>query len=166
MHDVHEHPEDDIRARFITVYNSLIPDRENILDDCRRMMEVLTDTSEIDGKIADLLQETEVVTGLTRKLIEENAVSEMDQSEFSRKYKGYEERYIAIRDKVEKLQEQNEQRKAQADSISAFTFEMHESDEPVMEFDSRFWLSVIDSVVVRHNGTLLFRFRNGMEIEG
>ena len=90
----------------------------------------------------------------------------MNQSEFSRKYKGYEDRYIAIRDKVEKLREQSEQRKAQADSISAFMFELHETDEPVTEFDSKLWLSVIDSVVVRHNGTLLFRFKNGIEIEG
>ena len=90
----------------------------------------------------------------------------MDQLEFSRKYKGYEDRYTAIRDKVEKLREQSEQRKAQADSISAFMFELHETDEPVTEFDSKLWLSVIDCVVVRHNGTLLFRFRNGMEIEG
>lgn len=153
-------------ARFIAAYNSIIPDRENILDDCRRMMEVLTDTTEIDNKIADLMQEAEVVTALTRKLIEENAANAMDQSEFSRKYKGYEDRYTAIRDKVEKLREQSEQRKAQADSISAFMFEMHETDEPVTEFDSKLWLSVIDSVVVRHNGILLFRFRNGMGIEG
>ena len=88
---------DDIRARFIAAYNSLIPDRENIIDDCRRMMDVLTDTTEIDGKIADLLQEAEVVTGLTRKLIEENASNAMDQAEFSRKYNGYEDRYTAIR---------------------------------------------------------------------
>lgn len=76
------------------------------------------------------------------------------------------EQYAAIRDKVEKLREQSEQRKVQADSISAFMFELYETDEPVTEFDSKIWLSVIDSVVVRHNGTLLFRFRNGMEIEG
>lgn len=130
------------------------------------MMEVLTDTTEIDSKIADLLDEAEIVTGLTRKLIEENAVSAMDQSEFSRKYKGFEDRYTAIRDKVGKLREQSKQRKAQADSISAFLFELHETDEPIAEFDSKLWLSVIDSVVVRHNGKLLFRFRNGMEIEG
>lgn len=129
-------------------------------------MEVLTDTTEIDNKIADLMQEAEIVTGLTRKLIEENAVSTMDQSEFSRKYKGFEDRYTAIRDKVEKLRDQSEQRKAQADSISAFMFEIHETDEPIAEFDGKLWLSVIDSVVVRHNGKLLFRLRNGMEIEG
>ena len=119
------------------------------------MMEVLTDTTEIDNKIADLMQEAEVVTGLTRKLIDGNAANAMNQTEFSRKYKGFEDRYTAIRDKVEKLRNQSEQRKAQADSISAFMFEMHETDEPVTEFDSKLWTSVIDSVVVRHNGILV-----------
>ena len=75
-----------------------------------------------------------------------------------------EDRYTAIRDRSRNSCEQSEQRKAQADSISAFMFELHETDEPVVEFDSKLWLSVIDCVVVRHNGTLLFRFRNGMEI--
>lgn len=67
---------------------------------------------------------------------------------------------------MSKLQEQSKQRKAQADSISAFMFELHETDEPVTEFDSKLWSSVIDSAVVKHSGKLLFRFRNGMEIEG
>ena len=129
-------------------------------------MEVLTDTTEIDGRIADLRQEAEVVTGLTRKLIEENAANAMDQAEFSRKYKGFEDRYTGIKEKVEKLQQESEQRKAQADSISAFMFELHETDEPVIEFDSKLWLSVIDNVLVKENGKLLFRFGNGMEIEG
>jgi len=158
--------EDDIKVRFIAAYNSLIPDKVNTLDDSRRMMDVLTDTTEIDRKIAHLLQEAEVVKGLTRKLIEENAAKSMDQAAFSRKYKGYEDRYNGLKEKVEKLQQESEQRKAQADSISAFMFELHETDEPVTEFDSKLWISVIDSAVVKHNGKLLFRFRNGMEIEG
>ena len=78
----------------------------------------------------------------------------------------YEDRYNGIREKVEKLQKQSKQRKTQADSISALMFELHETDEPVIEFDSKLWISVIDSVLVKHNGKLLFRFRNGMEIEG
>lgn len=158
--------EEDVKDRFLNAYNSLMPNRDNILDDCRRMMEVLTDTTEIDNEIEDLLREAEVVTGLTRKLIEENAASAMSQTAFSEKYKGYEDRYTAIKDKVEKLREQSEQRKAQADSISAFMFELHETDEPVTEFDSKLWTSVIDSVLVKRNGKLVFKFRNGMEIEG
>ncbi len=90
----------------------------------------------------------------------------MDQATFSRKYKGYEDRYNGFKDKVEELQQESKQRKAQADSINAFMFELHETDEPVTEFDSKLWISVIDSAVVKHSGKLLLRFRNGMEIEG
>ncbi len=71
-----------------------------------------------------------------------------------------------MRKKVEKLRAQKEERQAQADSISAFMFELHELDQPVTVFDDKLWLSVIDIVVVRNNGTLVFRFRNGMEVEG
>ena len=158
--------EEDIKKRFITVYNGLIPSRDNILDDCRCMLDVLTDTTEIDRKIADFAQEAEVVAGLTKKLIEENASNVMSQTEFNKKYKSYEERYTSIRDKTAKLQEQSKQRKDQADSIGAFIFELHEIENPITTFDNKLWISVIESITVKNNGTLLFRFRNGMEIEG
>lgn len=135
------------------------------MDDCRLMMDTLTDTSEIDADIAGLLGKAEKVAGLTRKLIEEKASNGMDGDEFGRRFKGYEDRCAVIKDKVEKLREQSEQRKSQADSISAFMHELYETGEPVKEFDGRLWLSVIDSVVVKRNGKLLFRFRNGMETE-
>ena len=113
----------------------------------------------------ELLREAEVITELTRKCIEENATAAQSQEDFNAKYNAYEQRYEAVRKKVEKLQAQKEERQVQADSISAFMFELHETDEPVMVFDEKLWLSVIDFVTVRHDGTLVFRFRNGMEVE-
>lgn len=158
--------EDDIKARFIKAYNSIIPDRETILDDCRMMMDLLTDTTEIDDKISNLMQEAEVITELTRKLIEDNAEKSMSQSEFYKKYNDYEYRFNEIKNQIEKLEKKGEQRKAKADSISAFVFELHETNEPVSEFDSKLWTSVIENVLVKSNGKLLFKFRNGLEVEG
>ena len=90
----------------------------------------------------------------------------MSQKECNKKYKSYEKRYIAIRDKTAKLQEQSKRRKDQADSIGAFMFELHETENPITEFDNKLWISIIESITVKKNGTLLFRFRNRMEIEG
>ena len=157
--------EDDIKARFLTAYNSLLPSRDGILSDCRMMYDALTDTTAIDAEMDELLSEAEVITELMRKCIEENASAAQSQEEFTAKYNGYEQRYEAVRKKVEKLQVQKEERRVQADSISAFMFELHELDEPVTVFDEKLWLSVIDIVTVRHDGTLVFRFRNGMEAE-
>ena len=65
-----------------------------------------------------------------------------------------------------KLQEQSKQRKDQADSIGALMFELHETENPITSFDNKLWISVIESITVKNNGALLFRFKNGMEIEG
>lgn len=130
------------------------------------MMEVLTNCTAIDSEIAELLREAEVITELTRKCIEENASSAQNQDEFNAKYKGYENRYESVKQKVEKLQRERDAKQVQADSISAFMFEFRETDEAVTEFDSKLWLAVIDTVLVRKDGSLAFRFKNGMEIEG
>lgn len=74
--------------------------------------------------------------------------------------------YESVKQKVEKLQRERDAKQVQADSISAFMFEFRETDEAVTEFDSKLWLAVIDTVLVRKDGSLAFRFKNGMEIEG
>ncbi|NLL91928.1 MAG: hypothetical protein GX222_05855 [Ruminococcaceae bacterium] len=84
----------------------------------------------------------------------------------NKRFKGYKEHCIDIQDKMSGLQKQSKNRKAQADSISAFMFELHETDESVTEFGSKLWTAVIDSVLVRKTGRLLFQFKNGMEVEG
>lgn len=157
--------EEDIKVRFISAYNSIISDKDSILDDCRQMMDTLTDTTELNGKIDELTSELEVIAGLTRKLIEEHATKAMNQDYFNKKYDEYDKRYNETIGKIDSLKEKSLQRKAQAESISAFMFELFDEDEILTEFDNKLWISAIDNVLVRRNGKLEFCFRNGMKIE-
>ena len=156
--------EEYIKARFLTAYNSLLPNRDGILDDCRIMLDTLTDCTAIDDEISKLHQEAEEVTSLTRLCIERNASSAQDQAVFNEQYHEYEQRYEGIRKKAEKLQEKKAQRQAQADSISAFMFALHELDEPITEFDDKLWLAVIENATVRQSGVMEFRLRNGQGV--
>lgn len=158
--------EEDIKARFLAAYNALLPDRDAILDDCRTMLEALTDCTAIDAELAELLREAEAITELTRRCIEENAVHAQSQEEYAERYHGYEERYEAVKRKVERLQEQRVERQEESDRISAFMFELHESNGPLTEFDNKLWLAIVDTVTVGADGKLVFRFRNGRKVVG
>ncbi len=157
---------EDIKARFLAAYNSLLTDRDAILDDCRTMLNALTDCTAIDAELAELLREAEVITELTRRCIEENASHAQSQEEYTERYRGYEERYETVKRKVERLQEQRTARREEADRIGAFMFELHENDTPLTEFDNKLWLAVVDKVTVKEDGRLIFRFRNGREVVG
>ena len=158
--------EQEIKSRFVSVINSLLPDKQALLEDCRLMQDALTDCTKIDEQLDALVQELEVIAGLTRKCIAENAAEVIDQGEYKKRYDGLNARYDTTREKIEALEKKKAARIGEADKIGAFMFEMLECDEPLDTFDERLWIAVIDHATVYHDGRIVFTFVNGMEAEG
>jgi len=158
--------EDEIKERFLKTYNALMLDRDQLLENGYIMQEALTDCTAIDGEMDALRQELEVVTELTRKCIEENSHRAQDQEEYTRRYDGYVRRYDAAKEKLKRLEQQKLERQAQANAMSVFLYGIQESTDCISEFDPKLWSAVVDTVVVHHDGRLVFKFTNGMEIEG
>ena len=125
-----------------------------------------TDCSAIDTELAELLREIDVVTELTRKCIEENAVNIQSQDEYLIRYNGYVERYDAAKEKIEVREQERTLRLARADAFDAFIRTVKELDTVPSEFDDKLWQKTIDTITVSKDGVLVFRFQNGMEIEG
>lgn len=53
----------------------------------------LTDCTGIDTEIESLLEEIDVVTGLTKRCIAENSQTAQNQEEYTARYNGFVERY-------------------------------------------------------------------------
>ena len=71
-----------------------------MLADCRLMQKVVSDCSDIDAKLNEFYQESEVIAELTKRCIEENSLQAINQEEYLKRYNGYCERY-------DSMQEQN-----------------------------------------------------------
>lgn len=158
--------EQEIKSRFISVINFLLPGKQALLEDCRLMQDALTDCTKIDEQLNALTEELEVVAALTRKCIAENAAEVIDQVEYKKRYDGLNDRYNITREKIEAMEKKKTSRIGEADKIGAFMFEMLERDEPLDTFDDRLWIAVIDHATVFHDGRIVFTFVNGMEAEG
>lgn len=156
--------EDDIKTRFLAAINSLITSKAPILDACRTMQKALTDCTEINAELDELLREMEVVSELTKRCIEDNSRTAQDQDKYTERYNGLVERFEIAKAKVERLQAKKAAREDEADSIGAFMFELMEYDEPITQFDERLWVFTIDIVTVHRDGRLVFKFRNGMKV--
>ena len=150
----------------MTAFNILWAEKAELIDNCRLIQKTLTDCTTLDAQIAELIEEIEVITELTKRCIAENSSNAQSQEEYNKKYNGYVERYEKTKAKVERLQGQREERIAKADGIGAFMFRLYELDEPPTEFDDQLWMQTIDKVIVHDDGRLVFIFKNGTEIEG
>ena len=76
------------------------------------------------------------------------------------------ERYHAAQDRLDELQKLKITRSFQDDVLECFMFEIKAIDNSLpLEFTDRFWNNQIDRVMVYHDGRMVFRFKNGTEVE-
>lgn len=156
--------EDDIKRLFLRAVAQLTDDREVMLETCRMIHDEYLNTDAIDTECAMLNDEIEIVSGLTKKLIAENATTAIPQDEYNRKYDALVERYHAAQDRLDELQKLRITRSFQADVLECFMFEIKAIDTTLpLEFTDRFWNNLIDRVTVYHDGQMIFRFKNGTE---
>ncbi len=156
--------EDQIKDYFVIALSTLIENREALLDDGRIVKDELSDCSGIDTKIDRVLPEMDVVTGLIKKCIEDNASQTLDQECYAKRYDGLVERYEALKDKHAGYMKEREERQFKADVLSGFLFEITELDCLDIAFDEKHWNMTIDYVTVYTDERLVFSFQNGSEI--
>ena len=156
--------EDFIKAKFLEAYNQLLPDRERLIEDCRVIQAALTDCTDIDREMQQLLEELEVVAELTKRCVDENSSTALDQGDYLARYNGLVERYEKTQDRVKELERKRTERMAKADAIGGFMFRLREMEQPLEYFDERLWLEVIDHVIVQRDEKLVFMFQNGTKV--
>lgn len=101
-----------------------------------------------------------MVTEPTKRCIAENSQTAQNQEDHAVRYNGFAERYEKAKAQLEQLRATKAARKAQAEAIGAFMFEMRELDT-INEFDEKFWLTIIDTVTVHADGRMTFKFHGG-----
>ena len=158
--------EDDVKRLFLRAVADLTEDREVLLETCRMIHDEYLNTDAIDTECTLLNDEIEVVSELTRRLIAENATTAIPQDEYNRKYDALVERFHTAQDRFDELQKLRITRSFQADVLECFMFEIKAIDTSLpLEFTDRFWNNQIDRVMVYHDGQMVFRFKNGTEVE-
>ena len=154
-----------IRDAFVAAFNSIIRNKAELIRNCQFVMERYTDCSDIDARQSRLDDELAVVTGLIQKWVAENAKTAQDTDAFMAKCREYAARYQELQAKVEALEEEKLIRQGRVKRFEIFLRALKKQHGDLTEFDKSTWLAVIDTVLVKPDGKLVFKFANGIEVE-
>ena len=152
------------KTRFLLAHNTLMADREGVIEGCRHIQAAFSDCSSVDAEIIELQREIEVVTELSRKAIYQNACTAQDQDDFNERNSGYLERHRAARERMEALEAEWRTRIGKAKMLESFIHDIKKSPLPIEEFCDKLWVSVVDKVTVGKDGEMTFSFRNGSNV--
>ena len=153
-----------IKQRFLNAFNALMGKREELLANCRLAQSYLCDCSEIDAELAELGQEIEVVTELSKKAIYENARVVVSQDEFNKRNNSYLERHRKVTERVTELERLRRERQGKLLMLDGFIRAMETRPLVLEKFDEKLWVVAIERVKVISDGGLRFIFKDGTEI--
>lgn len=138
--------------------------REEIIGDCRAVMEALVDSSAIEAELEAVSREKEVTAGLIQKLVDENATRKLDQHDYHKKYDGYVNQYAALESREDSLEKERERKEIQYDIFSGIIAGLEEVRELPVDFNEKLFHRLVDYATVHSDGRVVFTFRNGVEV--
>jgi len=157
--------EEELQRAFVDAFNSLITNKDEILQAHADIIEVLTDTADLDREQAKLQSEQAAVVGLIQECVEKNAHTALDQEEYLRRYGALLARYEAVKGGLARISDQRQERVAKRESILRFLNELRQRDSITEAFDEDLWNTTVETATVDCSGGIAFLFKNGTEIK-
>ena len=151
--------EEKIKEEFIKAFNNLVSNKDEVIRDCEEMILSIMDTKSLDSEIEKLREECDVIAGLTKSLINENARKAMDQYKYKQKYDFYIKRYDEIKNKLFRAEGKKQDLIDRKDKIQSFIGSLRAADRVLSEFDESIWSVMVEKVVVNVDGSLNFKFK-------
>lgn len=156
--------EEEVKNRFVKAYNTLLKDRSAYIEACVAIRDALCNTSAIETESEELLREMEIVAELTRKCISDNSSEAQDQREYEIRYNSYVERYEKAKARYDELTDALKEKQKKAAAIDCFISSLKKRDNLITVFDNKLFLTVVEKVIVKHDGILEFVFKNGTHV--
>jgi hypothetical protein len=140
-------------------------DRSEFISQHRAIMNELTDTADLERRIAKYIEECDVVAGLIRRAVEENASAAVDPADYDDRYNALVARYEAAKEKHEAAAREKRSRELRRAQAAAFFAEVEARDGLLAGFDEELWNCTMESMTVLVGGGFRMRFKDGQEVE-
>ena len=150
--------EDEIKAAFLKAYNELMGNREQVIADCRLMLDMLSDHSKLDAQIAKANAEIALVADLVSACVHENAEKAIDQDVFNKRYNGLVNRHQKAMVRLDKLNAEFADKANRERELRGFIDALTTSPLVLDAWDEQLWRLLVVKGVVGRDGRIEFEF--------
>lgn len=156
--------EEDIKVRFIKAYNLVMCDKKQVIEDTLAVIELLTDTTDLDAEIAKLQAKIERISSDVSLMVRENARTQQDQIKFAARYEELTKEYETQKAALEKAVKEKAYKTGKATKMRAYLEAMKQADDFLEEWSDEAWILMVETATVNRDKTITFRFTGGKEI--
>lgn len=129
------------------------------------MQALLFDTTELEAKQAQLLEETQVVSDLVQQAIQENALTALNQTAYQKRYDSLVQRFDRAKIRLEEVTTEIQEKQTASANVGTFLKAFDQMPNALTEFSLESWHSMVDFATVYSIDDIRFTFKNGQEVQ-
>ena len=157
--------ENEIKNAFAIAFNRILDDKAEHLARLEKLQKELSDTSSLDEQLKAATSEHARLLAELRRYMEENTRQIQDQTEYNRRFSEMDTACQKQEKIIAQLKKQLIDQQTRKEQAERFLYILTECCNPIREFDTDFWSSMIENVTVSQDKTLSFRFYDGAVID-
>lgn len=157
--------EEEIKSAFVSAYNQLVTEKKEIIANARIIRKTLCATDVLQEEKQRLESEMAVLVDMVQGCIAENARIAQDQEAYQKRYNGLVAKYDAAKAKYDETVATITAKEAQSARLETFIKMLREREGTIEDFDESLWGSLVESVTVGRDKTMMVTFRDGSEIK-
>ena len=155
----------EIENAFVIAFNQMLDDKADHLVRLEALQKELSDTSSLDEQLKTATSEHARLLAELRRYMEENTRQIQDQTEYNRRFSEMDTACQKQEKIIAQLKKQLIDQQTRKEQAERFLYILTECCNPIREFDTDFWSSMIENVTVSQDKTLSFRFYDGAVID-
>ena len=156
--------EADLQQAFVKAFNQIMEKKDEILRSYEEVLLVLADTSPLEKKSAELQNECDIVQGLMRTCVEENARFILPQEEYNHRYNTLLERHEAAKSDLDAIKAKLSAQAAKHEKVLFFLCGLKAQESLLDKFDEKLWLAIGESMTTYSDGSVAVIFKDGSTV--
>ena len=155
--------DEDIKRWFSQAFSQYLEERDVVIDNMRHVQSTCLDPAETEKALEETLREMEITEGSLRQCIADNAAATITEEEYRKRYEHLYEKFQRLESEKADLTEKLTGLKTESASFDELITLLENTEGVPIEFNPSVWRIVVEKVLVRKDGTVLFQLAGGRE---
>ena len=156
---------EDVENKFVDAVNKLIKNKDEIISNLEMVLDTICNKKELSEEKEKLERSLTEQVEKIQDLIEINSRVAQNQEKYKKEYDALIKEYEETKKEYGQLEIESSRKAARHQTIKDYINILKKQDKPLDKFDGLMWGSLLENATIKDKDSIVFKFKDGTEIE-
>lgn len=155
--------EEDLKRAFVEGFNKHMENKEGIVRNYEVAVKVIFNTKDLEKELLKHQHDYQLIVKEIQMLVDENASTAQDQSEYQKQYNLLVEKYECAKNRMVEIEVVIKDKAARRLEMKEFINRLRNTEELLTQFDEELFQATIEKIIIQTDSKMVIVFKDESE---